>query len=161
MAATRKIIGFDPASVRNLGWSRVAADGTKVVQCDAGTFVIDKVEEPWQALWPIMQVVDDFLKNEAPDLVVVEQTKAFGGFVGGQVASCMGVIHACCGKHGVKVGFVHPTHLKKVLTGNGRATKTQVKNAVIAAFDKKFDSEHAYDAVAVILSYLQDEESLT
>jgi len=152
-----KIIGFDPASVRNLGWSRVHTEDTKVVQCEAGTFVISKVEEPWQSLWPIMQVVDDFLQKESPDFVVVEQTKTFGGFIGGQVAGCMGVILACCGKYGVDVKFVHPTHLKKILTGSGKATKAQVKNAVIAEINKKFDSEHAYDAAAVILCYLSDE----
>ena len=66
----RKIIGFDPASVRNLGWSRLMVDDTTPRECDAGTFVIPKVDEPWQALWPIWKRVDGFLGKEKPDLVV-------------------------------------------------------------------------------------------
>jgi len=45
------------------------------------------------------------------------------------------------------------------LTGNGRATKAQVKKCVKETIgDLKFDSEHAYDAVGIVLSYLKDKQ---
>jgi len=112
--SNQKIIGFDPASVRNLGWSKMSVNDCEVEECIAGTFVIDKVEQPWQAMWPMFQAVDLFLENEKPDIVVIEKTSSFGGgFVAGQVSGCMGVIHACCGKHEVVLEFVHPTHMKR------------------------------------------------
>jgi len=160
--SNQKIIGFDPASVRNLGWSKLTISLTteERIATTAGTFVIEKVEQPWQAMWPIFQVVDLFLEKEKPDIVVIEKTSSFaGGFVAGQVSGCMGVIHACCGKHNIDLEFVHPTHMKKVLTGNGRATKSQVKKCVKETIgDLKFDSEHAYDAIGIVLSYLKDEQ---
>lgn len=162
-----KILSFDPASVRNLGWSIIQVQEKKKedsFSCIAGTIVIDNVESPWEALWPIFVAVDTILEIQKPDHVVIEKTSSFaGGFVTGQVSNCMGCILACCGKHGVDVNFVYPTHVKKVVTGKGRATKGQMKKSVkqmikdLTGEDVKFDSEHSSDATANILCWMIDE----
>jgi len=132
------------------------------LNCVAGTVVLPTVESPWQALWPMFIAVDTILADKKPDLVVVEKTSSFsGGFVTGQVSNCMGVILACCGKHELPVLFVYPSHVKKVMTGKGRATKGQMKKSVknvLSEFgcETKFDSEHACDATANILALLKE-----
>ncbi len=159
-----KIIGFDPASLRNLGWSIIDYDDTNVrdsLTCSAGTFVTSVTEEPWQVLWPLSAVVDGLLEAQKPDSVVIEQTSIFGGnrFVTGQIANCIGVILACCGKYSIPVKFVHPTHVKKVLTGDGKASKSKLKKETKRILDDNeivFDSEHACDATANILCWLLD-----
>lgn len=168
---TTKIASFDPASYRNLGWaymgvveSNNSIDELKTI---AGTFVMPKVDQPWQMLWPLFTVVEQFFTKQKPELVIIEKTSSFaGGFVTGQVSNCIGVILACCGKFSIPVTFVYPSHVKKVITGKGKATKTQLKKAValhlsqlgsVPEKDVKFDSEHAYDAVANILCFLVDE----
>ena len=107
-----KVLGFDPASIRNLGWSLIDVEesggsDSEEFTCEAGTLVIPKVSEPWRALWPLFIAIDTIITEKEPDLVVVEKTSSFaGGFVTGQVAGCIGVILACCGKSETAVAFV-------------------------------------------------------
>lgn len=156
-----KLVGFDPASTKNLGWSIVSYLEGKL-DCTAGTFIIPDFDEPWKALWPMYLSVDQLLIEQQPDVVVVEKTSVFrGGFITGQVAGSIGSILIACGKNDLTVEFVYPTHVKKVITGKGQATKSQMKDSVkkiLARFEQmvKFDSEHSCDATANVLSFLSD-----
>lgn len=164
-----KIVGFDPASTRNLGWAVLTlthhGDHDVVeMDCKAGTFVMDQYDESWKALFPMFLAVDELLAEQQPDMVVVEKTSAFrGGFITGQVASSMGSILVACGKNEKAVEFVFPTHVKKVVSGKGNASKSEMKVAVKSELAKrgianlKFDSEHSCDAMANILSFLKDQ----
>jgi Holliday junction resolvasome RuvABC endonuclease subunit len=127
---------------------------------------MSKVDQPWKMLWPLFLIVEQLFEKQKPDLVIIEKTSSFsGGFITGQVSNCMGVILACCGKFQLPVSFVYPSHVKKVLTGKGRATKTQMKKAVKEIMSDitdpnikvEYDSEHAYDAVSNVLAFLIDE----
>jgi len=173
MSQLTKVLSFDPASVRNLGWSLVEVDEVdkdvcQEFRCEAGTIVLPKVTEPWEALWPMFVSVDTTLLAQKPELIIIEKTSSFaGGFVTGQVSNCIGVILACCGKHELPVSFVYPSHVKKVVTGNGRATKSQMKKRVQQLVSDlsggkiiKFDSEHACDATANILCWLIENEMI-
>jgi Holliday junction resolvasome RuvABC endonuclease subunit len=170
--AISKIASFDPASYRNLGWAifditETEQKSVESVSVKAGTFLLPKVAQPWQMLWPLFMVIDQFFVDRAPDLIIIEKTSSFaGGFITGQVSNCIGVILASCVKNSIPVTFVYPTHVKKVLTGKGKATKSEMKKAVttqlceITGIDQKqlkLDSDHAYDAVANILVFLIDE----
>ena len=159
-----KIISFDPASFRNLGWAKAEISESEIT-VSADTYVTPDMYDVWQAYWPIFQFVDQFLSTELPDLVIVEKTSAFnsssGPFVTGQVSHCMGVIYAACGKYGISVDFVLPTSVKMVVAGHGKATKSQIKKAIqyfvnnLTGDEKaKYSSEHAYDSVGNILYYL-------
>lgn len=163
------IVGFDPASTRNIGWAIFEVNNAKNAKTPAcwegSTFVMPVFEDRWQVLWPMLQVVDTFLENIKPDVVIVEKTSSFsGGFVTGQVSQCMGVILAACGKHDIKVEFVYPSSVKKKVSGNGRAKKGEMKKAVKNHLEKwgikdiKFDSEHCADATANIFCWLINNE---
>jgi Holliday junction resolvasome RuvABC endonuclease subunit len=170
MSERMTVLSFDPASYRNLGGAVALIQKGQSVQIEvaATTFVLSGTsEEPWTSLWPLFNVVDTFISENDPDLVVVEKTSSFaGGFITGQVSNCLGVILACCGKHELPVEFVYPTHVKKVVTGKGKATKTEMKNSVSSVLKQlksqttKFDSEHAYDAVANILTYMHESDDI-
>lgn len=165
--STTRIASFDPASYKNLGWSLAELtekkDNSLEVEIRAGTYVMDDAtkEEPWKSLFPMFVIVDKLLSESQPDVVVIEKTSSFaGGFITGQVSNCIGVILACCGRYNLDVEFVYPTHVKKVVTGKGKATKTEIKNSVkakmksIGCSESKFDSGHAYDAVSNILCWM-------
>lgn len=158
------ICSFDPSSTRNLGFAIASLNG-KEIDLKAGTFVLPNSEGiKHQMLWTVFQIIDLFLTENEPDLIVVEQTGSFsGGFITSQVSNCIGVILACCGKHNSEVKFVYPTHVKKVVTGKGKATKTIMKKKVNEHISKwgiesvKFDSEHACDATANIFCWLLED----
>lgn len=161
-------MSFDPASMRNLGWSVIENDiynAEQLVSIDCGTHVMAVVSEPWMCLWPLFQFVDGLIEKTNPDIIVLEKTSAFaGGFVTGQVSNCIGAILSACGKHNKTVKFVYPTHVKKVVTGKGKATKAVMKKAVKALIERvygqevKFSSEHDCDACANVFCWLIDEQ---
>jgi Holliday junction resolvasome RuvABC endonuclease subunit len=162
-----RIVSFDPASTKNCGWSVLNLNFNKKVfvdfNCIAGTMVLPKVEEPWQMLFKLFSLVDEFLEKYTPHKIIIEKTSSFsGGFICGQVSNCMGVILAACGKHGIPVEFIYPTHAKKKVTGKGKATKSVMKKCVKNIFEHfnvktDFDSEHSIDAAANILCWLFDQ----
>lgn len=165
------LIGLDPASFRNLGFATVTyaeSNGIlKELEIKTGTIVLDKVIEPWQALWPIFHFTDSFIGNISANMMIVEKTSSFsGGFVTGQVSNCIGSILAACGKNNLPVQFVYPTHVKKVITGKGKATKIEMRRSVIKFVEKytgkkiKFDSEHSCDALSNILCWMIDKQIL-
>lgn len=171
-----KIIGFDPASTKNLGYCLMSLSGEigelSVKSLDAGTAVFDTFEDRWKSLGPLLDVVQEVLTNEMPDYVIIEQTNSFrggksGAFVTGQVSHCIGVILAICSKLKLDVNFVYPTRVKKLLTGKGKATKSEMKKSVKSNLESlgisgeiKFDSDHASDATGNILAWLKDVDLL-
>lgn len=169
MPTKTRFVSFDPASLRNLGWSIFSCteDNGKCVgiECSYGTFQLPKYEDSqrYMALWSAFAIADAFLERTEPDLVIVEQTSSFkGGFVTGQVSQCMGALLAACGKHEVQAVFVYPSTVKKRVAGHGRATKSMMKKHVTEILQQfvgegqiiKFDSEHAVDATANIICWL-------
>lgn len=163
------IIGLDPASTRNIGWSVLSLDKkpsktAKIASWEGGTFVMPTFEERWMVLWPMFVLADAFIEENKPNLIIVEKTSSFSSgpnnFVAGQVSHCMGVIFAASGKHNIGVEFVYPTSVKKLVAGYGRATKAAVKNATRQLLSEaglpkvKFDSEHTADATANTLYWL-------
>lgn len=161
------MVGFDPASYRNLGWCsmdiKLRKDFVSSFEIEAGTYVSPVYPEPWQDLYPIMETVEQIIQEKSPKIVILEKTSAFSGsFITGQVSNCIGVILAMCGKHDIDVGMVLPTHCKKVLTGKGNASKKELKDSIkkqLAVYNiknAKFDSHHAWDAVGNVLTWLTD-----
>lgn len=161
------LVSFDPASYKNCGYATLIINDGKVISCSADTFVVKKSssEEPWKSCWPIYRFVNQYIKQNKPDVVIVEKTSSFSmGFVTGQISSIMGVIFAVCGKYNLPVEFKFPTHVKKVITGKGKATKSEMKKAVKKWLEEnnlntEMPSEHAADAVANIICYLKEKNS--
>jgi len=159
-----KILAFDPASFRNLGWAQVTVTENGINSFVADTFVTPDIHDVWQAYWHIYKFVDALIDKEKPDVVVVEKTSSFStknsSFIGGQVSQCMGVIFAVCGHYKTKVEFALPTSVKITVSGHGKATMTQIRKSVqhfvneLTEEKPKYSSEHAYDSVANILYYL-------
>lgn len=159
------VCSFDPSSSKNLGFATLCLnEKDDTIESSAGTYILPKTEERWQMLWPLFQIVDAALAENNPDLVVIEQTGAFSAsFITSQIGNCIGVILAVCGKHQVPVTYQYPSHVKKCITGAGKATKAKMKKCVrkiLLEFgcNVKFDSEHAYDATANILCWLFDQK---
>jgi len=168
-----RILAFDPASLRNLGWCFIETKEIKGVvedlRCVAGTFVAPLVDETWKVLYPMSIAVKGLFNENKPDIVIVEKTSNFaGGFITGQVSNCLGMIYTVCGEFELKLEFVYPSRCKKLVTGNGRAKKGQIKKSVrtilekfgIQREDSNYGSEHAFDATATALAWLIDKNKL-
>ena len=105
-----KLLGLDPASKRNLGWSAVELSPQKqnpkliCFAIEASTITLPSTKDVWEVQWPLFLSTDALILDQQPDMVIIEKTSHFSGsFVTGQVANCMGTIFAVCGKHNVPV----------------------------------------------------------
>jgi crossover junction endodeoxyribonuclease RuvC len=96
-----------------------------------------------------------FLEEERPDLVVVEAAFSLSQYPksGILLGKAMGALLAACGQRRVPVLEIPVREAKKVLTGNGRATKAQLELAVRSALgrDAPISPKHSSDALALAL----------
>lgn len=78
-------------------------------------------------------------------------------FVRSNLSEVVGVAKLCCHDHKILVHETSPAHLKKVITGSGKAKKKHIKANVVAWFGlKRPGPEHECDAVAIALSTMID-----
>lgn len=113
--------------------------------------------------------LQEVLVEHSPSLMVVEDL--FAHYKHPRTAILMGhargVILSVAARRGIEVLSVSATRIKKVLTGNGHASKAQVQNAVTATFGVALppDSADVADALAaafyVIANHRGDERART
>ncbi len=99
--------------------------------------------------------VDEIIKNWRPLLLVIEDVYVLDKFPKAaiQLGEVVGVITLAAQNNMVETLRIRPTEVKSCLTGNGRASKINVANAVKRIFTVKKDikPDHASDAAALAL----------
>jgi crossover junction endodeoxyribonuclease RuvC len=102
-------------------------------------------------------------KSGTPDVVIMESGAL--GAIRGKGYEELGALRWLIRDHvrhvyGMDVVEISPSHLKKVVTGNGRASKDEVMATVKALAELKFWPEpknnDEADAAALIITYLRD-----
>jgi len=149
-----KIVGIDPGLAETgigIVWgSPLAAAGYA-----HGTIRTSKTDHQAHRLEQIYDKILGVLKQEAPDLMLVEDIFSLGkypksGIFLGKVA---GVVLLAGAKAGISSVEVQVREAKQVLTGNGNATKVQVETAVRRHLNLKepLRPHHVSDALALAL----------
>jgi crossover junction endodeoxyribonuclease RuvC len=154
------IIGMDPAASRNCGWAALEWDGKKPVLKDKYTQDIG-VAEGESHLKRFRLVYDELLKiidKHHPKILCMERSTGGGLiFVRSNLSETVGVAKLCCYDKSVLVYETSPGHLKKIITGHGRAKKKHIKANIVAEFGlKKPGPEHECDACSCALSLFVD-----
>ncbi len=126
-----KVIGIDPG-LAETGVGVVTGSGIKVQGYSYGAVSTDKADSTACRLDKIYSKLTAVLKDESPDLMVVEDVFSLekypkSGIVLGKVT---GVILLAGYKAGVHVTEVPVREAKQILTGNGNASKQQLEKAV-------------------------------
>lgn len=127
----RKILGIDPG-LNTTGYGVVAVDGLKIRLVEAG-IIRSRARDSIEArLNEIYSGVTEVIDAHRPDLMSLEQL--FSHYSRPRTAILMGhargVICLAAAQAGVDVAHFEPTRVKKVMTGNGRAPKGQMQQAV-------------------------------
>lgn len=122
---------------------------------DAGVFTTQRRSPLPQRLLQLGGDFAEVLCQWRPVLVGVEQLYAHYKHprTAIQMAHARGVLLAAAARHGAEVHSFNATRVKKHLTGNGRASKSQMQRAVQHVFDLPVIPEPAdvADALAVVL----------
>lgn len=111
-----------------------------------------------QRLEIIYQSMCKLVQEFKPDVMVLEDVYILDKFptAAVQLGEVRGVIYLAAQQHAVEIFKIRPTEMKSCLTGNGRATKEQVGQAVKRMLNRRDDikPDHASDAAAMALMAL-------
>jgi Holliday junction resolvasome RuvABC endonuclease subunit len=133
-------------------------EGDKTVLLSKFTQVIERDPDDIGRMRDIYDQAQKNILEFKPKILCIERSLGGGlQFVRGNLSEGVGVVKMCCHDMGVLVYEVSPGHLKKIITGNGRAKKKHIISNVAAWFglDKK-GVEHECDAVAFALCCMVD-----
>jgi len=145
-----KILGIDPGS-RALGYGIINVVSSKISPVEYGVVKLDVKQDLPFRLCGIYESVKEVIEKHKPDLVSVETP-----FVGKNINSAFvlgharGVVMLVVGQSSIKYSEFSPTQIKKAVTGNGLAEKTQVEYMVRTILGLPADKikDDAFDALA-------------
>ncbi|MBM4305165.1 MAG: crossover junction endodeoxyribonuclease RuvC [Deltaproteobacteria bacterium] len=163
-----KILAIDPGT-REMGIAFL--DDGKLIHF--GVKVIKKRKPPHEILKEGRKIILRLIKDFKPDALVVE--KVF--FANNRSASLLNVfvdeIRAIGRRKGIKVIGYAPSTAKKMICGNGRASKEEVARAVVSTFpelrvfltqDRKWKAryhQNMFDAVGLGMIFANHEKVRT
>ncbi len=146
------ILGIDPGLDRT-GYAVIAARPPVVL--DAGLITTDADDPLPSRLLQIDRAIEEILSEHRPALVAVEDLYAH--YKHPRTAILMGhargVVLTAAARHGLRVLSLPATTIKKTLTGNGHAGKTQMQRAVVAALNLSALPEPPDVADALAVAY--------
>ena len=149
-----KILGIDPG-LQVCGYAVVEAKLLDTKLVEAGVFRTDGKAELAERLNQIAEDIGQILKNHKPKLVAVEQLYAH--YKHPRTAILMGhargVIFQKAAESGAELKSFAATRIKKSLTGNGRATKSQMQRAIqtVLSLPEVPEPADVADAIAIAL----------
>lgn len=154
---SRRILGIDPGLQRT-GYA-VLRSGTRPDDAqvlEAGVIRLDRAQTIPQRLVALEKHISELLESHRPQILACEELYAH--YRHPRTAILMGhargVILLCAARAEIRVFPVAATHVKKLLTGSGRASKRQIQLAVTHALGlpKIPEPDDVADAIAIALS---------
>ncbi len=152
------ILGIDPG-LRITGYAVLKSNGSAADIIEAGTLKTADKEALEYRLKTIYDGLEEIIMEFNPDMVSVE--RLYSHYRHPQTAVVMGhargMIYLCAAKHKIPLSSYAATRIKKALTGNGRASKLQMQEAVKNTFKMKEppSSPDVADAIAAALCHLE------
>ncbi|MFH1305975.1 MAG: crossover junction endodeoxyribonuclease RuvC [Candidatus Omnitrophota bacterium] len=153
-----RVLGVDPGLQRT-GYGLIEAEGPdRMKMVEAG--VIETLPDSGISgrLADIYRNLTDIIDKYAPDVLVLE--KLYSHYKHPATSILMGhargVVCLGCGVKGVELVSYPSTHIKKAITGNGRAKKHQVQRMVksLLGLNRLPEPFDVSDALAMAISYV-------
>ncbi len=147
------ILGIDPG-IQKVGWCVLENKCNDIKYINSGTIETKKNNTVPAKLGYINMQIESIFSMFLPDIVAIENV-----FINKNPKSSIilsyakGVILGIVGKYNIDIEEIQANTIKKIITGNGKAEKTQVKymiKALLPTVDPKTFDES--DAVAIAYS---------
>lgn len=151
------ILGIDPGYDR-VGWAVGVVKLAKLHIPGSGCIETNRqldIEARYQQIYTHLQ---EILTRFKPDKLYIEELFfAKNTTTALKVAEARGVILTTCWKFGLEVKSVHPQQLKLAITGNGRATKQELKKMLQMITKQDFSGikDDTLDALAIVIAAAQ------
>jgi len=153
------VCGIDPG-LGTTGYAVVALNGNRPRVIDAGVFRIEPTLPLARRLLDLDCEVTAVLAEHEPNLVAVEELYAHYNHPRTAIlmAHARGAILLAAARLGIEVRDYGATRIKRHMTGNGRATKSQMQGAVRTALGLTDvpDPPDVADALAIAMCCLAD-----
>ena len=150
-----KVVGIDPG-LANTGVAVVSGLGGEIKSFKYGVIRTKANQPAAHRLFAIYNDVRDTLKKEAPDLMVIEDIFSLGRYPKSAIilGKVVGAIMVAGWENKVEIMEVAVREAKKILTGNGAASKDQLERAVRARLGQagRIRPAHASDALALAMT---------
>lgn len=155
-----RILGLDPGTAR-LGFAIIDFDKNNTLDLvDCGVIETHKDKKEELRLVEIRDDLESIIDKFKPDVAVIEQLFFFKNpktII--PVAQARGVIVELCAGKGLHIQEYTPLEMKKIITGDGMASKDFVSDVVHRAFDidTPIKPDDAVDAVGLALSFVRSD----
>jgi crossover junction endodeoxyribonuclease RuvC len=155
MGAMIKIVGIDPG-LAGTGIGVVQGDIRDINGYSFGSIATDSNASIPSRLNLIYSRTADFLKEQKPDLVVIEDIYSLEKYPGSGImlGKVSGVLLVAAFRAGIRVEEISVREVKKIMTGNGSADKQQVEKSVrnLLKHGEPIRPFHASDALGLALA---------
>jgi crossover junction endodeoxyribonuclease RuvC len=151
------IVGIDPG-LQITGYGVLVSQGRDIKVAEAGIVKTEKGDAFENKLREIFSEIGKIIKQFKPDYFAVEEL--YSHYAHPKTSIIMGhargVVFLQAAVHNIPVMSYASTRIKKSLTGNGRASKSQVQKMIKVALNLKDDiySPDTADALAVALCHV-------
>ncbi len=149
-----KVVGIDPG-LAGTGIGVVQGDNRDINAYSFGSISTDSNESTPSRLNIIYTKITDFLNDQKPDLVVIEDIYSLEKYPGSGImlGKVSGVLLVAAFRAGVQVEEISVREVKKIITGSGSADKLQVEKSVrnILKHGEPIRPFHASDALGLAL----------
>lgn len=155
-----RILGIDPG-IGITGYSIIEADKSSYTLLHSGSIQTDKSMPVSKRLVEIFDDMTEICRRYQPDEAAIEQLFFFKNqktII--PVAEARGVILAVLEKEGIKTGEYTPLVIKQVLTGHGRADKSEVRAMVekFITLNKNTKLDDTVDSIAIGICHARSRE---
>jgi len=153
---TLRVLGIDPGGFVS-GWGLVRQSGNKLVLEDAGTIRPKRDDEFPKRLCALHARLSEILAQQQPDVVAVESV-FFSQHPRAalQLGHVRGVLLLAAAQKELEIFEYPPATVKKAVTGNGRASKEQVRQMVAMLLGAEIKgAADKSDALAVAICHAQ------
>lgn len=155
-----RILGIDPGTAR-LGFALLDYDKTNNINLlDCGIIETSKKDTDASRLTEIRSDLDEIISKYKPQILAIEELFFFKNLKTViPVAQARGVILEVCQSRGLQIFEYTPLEMKKIITGNGVASKELVSDLVhnFLGLKTKIKPDDAVDAVGLALSFVRND----
>ena len=172
------VLGIDPG-FSSIGYAVARLEAESEIFVDVGVFHTTKVDKKrgvrasddnvLRAREIYTKFEEILTRNNNNVVAITAETMSFprNSSIAAKMAMCWGVIAAIAERHKLPIVQASPKEIKKVLTGDGGASKEDVAKELMRRYEGQFadffatanrgDLEHGFDAAATVVAGLPSE----
>lgn len=155
-------LGVDPG-LKTTGYGLIAYSGNSVRLVDGGTITSDVSSLLHERIHELYKGLNELLDEYKPDIMGIEEVFAHYKHPATAIkmAHVRGVLCLACMEQKIKLVSIPSTQIKKLVTGNGRASKEQVAGMVkhILGISEDIKPDDVTDALAAAIAAHESERN--